>query len=82
MSAVPKSKEIRTYLFDSDKWTPGKARDWLKKKKKKSPATVYREDFLSYKQEPPFKFKAGSSKQITLSKTRGIDAIVATPKKV
>lgn len=82
MADIPKSKEVRTYLFDADKWTPGKARDWLKKKKKKSPTTVYRGDFLSYKQEPPFKFKAGSSKQMTLSKTRGIDAIVATPKKV
>lgn len=81
MAAVPKTKEIRTYLFDAEKWTPGEARDYLRKKNKRAPATVYRDDLLSYKQEPPFKFKAGTSKQITLSKPRGIMAIVATPKK-
>ena len=72
--------KIQTYLFDRDKWSPSKAISWLRKNKDKTPKTVTKEDYLHYRQKPPFMFKKGSFRTITLSKNKGIKAVIGKPR--
>lgn len=78
---LPKGKEARTIIFDSKKWTLTKARAWLKKKGFSVPKAVKKDDVISFTVTPPFKFKAGTTKKHVVSKSQGIRALVATPRK-
>jgi len=78
--AKTQTTKIQTYLFDREKWTPGQAISWLRKKDGKTPKTVVKEDYLHYRQKPPFLFKKGSFRTITLSKNKGIKAVIGKPR--
>ena len=78
--AKAQSTKIQTYLFDREKWTPSQAISWLRKKDGKTPKTVTKEEYLHYRQKPPFMFKKGSFRTITLSKNKGIKAVIGKPR--
>jgi len=78
----PPGTRIQTVLFSREKgWTPRKARGWLLSHKQKAPKTVVKPGYLHFRQEPPFRFKKGSFRTITLSKPKGIKAVIGRPYK-
>lgn len=74
------SSKIQSILFDRNRWTVTAAKKWLKDHKKAFPKVDTTEDFFRFRQSPPFNFKAGSFRTITLSRSDGIKAIVGIPR--
>lgn len=69
-------------LFLRTKWTAAAAKEWLSAHGYKTPAVDKTADYYRYRQSPPFNFKKGTFRTITLgAAARGIKAVIAVPRK-
>jgi len=77
-----RSTDVQSLLFDRQKWTVAQARSWLKKHGFKIPKVDTTSDYHRFRQDPPFKYKAGTFRTISFGKTsEGIKAVIAVPRK-
>jgi len=56
----------QSILFDRGKWTPIKARKWLKEHKKRYGKLEVKEGFLHFRQRDPSRFDSSSFKTVTI----------------
>jgi hypothetical protein len=81
MARFKKSTEVQSVLFLRTKWTPAVAAKWLSAHGYKTPAVDTTAEYHRYRQSPPFNFKKGTFRTITLGATaRGIKAVIAVPR--
>lgn len=81
MARFKKSTEVQSLLFLRTKWTPAAAMKWLSAHGYKTPAVDKTADYYRYRQSPPFNFRKGTFRTITLgAAARGIKAVIAVPR--
>lgn len=81
MARFKKSTEVQSILFLRTNWTPAAAKKWLSAHGYKTPAVDKTADYYRYRQSPPFNFKKGTFRTITLgAAARGIKAVIAVPR--
>jgi hypothetical protein len=81
MARFSKSTEVQSLLFLRTKWTPAAAKKWLSAHGYKTPAVDKTADYYRYRQSPPFNFRKGTFRTITLgAAARGIKAVIAVPR--
>jgi len=75
------STEVQSLLFDKSKWSITAAKRWLSSHKHKASKAESSGDYHRFRQRPPFQFKAGTFKTITLGRaSNGIKAVIAVPR--
>lgn len=72
-----KKTDIQSVIFDKDKFTEGRAKNWLKEHGFKIPSVDETEESLRFRQEDPDSFQERSFRTIAL--TNGIKAIIGRP---
>lgn len=75
-----RATETQSIIFDREKWTVAKAKQWLKDHKKKVPKVDTTADYHRFRQKPVSHFEKTTFRTIPLGGSSGIKAIIAVPK--